>query len=83
MRRQWTLQTIDIVSDIYECALDPGKWPSTMEVSRQNCHATSLIYTVDFERHSVKVVNECGHGSYWSERFLDWTEFILNSIAHC
>jgi hypothetical protein len=63
----------ELIGDIYDCAIDPGFWPETLERIRDlfTC-ANATLYVLDTEKMSYRVNVLVGVSPEWERRMLDY-----------
>lgn len=63
----------ELVGDIYDCAIDPGRWPRTLQGIRDLliC-ANAVLYVFDTEKLSYRMKTLVGVDAEWASRMHDY-----------
>ena len=65
----------DLIGLIYDCAVEPGRWPDTLaEICRaMNCMSGNILL-VDLEHSRHKFAHSWGLSPDWTKRYFDFSD---------
>src|SRR5215510_1048138 len=64
-----------LIGMIYDCSIDPERWPQTLaEMCRAIECMSGAILLLDLERSQHKFAHTCGLSSEWAKRYFDYSD---------
>jgi len=73
----------DLIGRIYDCAIEPERWPDTLaEICRSLDCMSGIILLIDLERSRHKFAYTWGVGSDWTRRALDDSDLLTSFYGH-
>jgi DNA-binding CsgD family transcriptional regulator len=65
----------DLIGNIYDCAIDPDRWPNTLaELCRSLDCMSGVVLLVDLQHSRYKFAYTWGIGPDWTSRFIDYSD---------
>src|SRR5215470_11363751 len=67
----------DLIGRVYDCAIEPERWPDTLaEICRSLDCMSGIILLIDLERSRHRFAYTWGVGSDWTRRVLDNSDLL-------
>src|SRR5262249_32340517 len=65
----------DLIGMVYDCSIDPERWPQTLaEMCRTIECISGAILLLDLERSQHRFAYTCGLSSEWAKRYFDYSD---------
>lgn len=72
----------DLIGRIYDCAIEPDRWPDTLaEICRTIKCMSGVILLVDLERSRHKLAHTWGVSPDWTKRYFDYSDSLTGFYA--
>ncbi len=72
----------DLIGRIYDCAVEPDRWPDTIaEICRAIKCMSGVILLVDLEHSRHKIAHTWGLSSEWTKRYFDYSNDLTGYYA--